>query len=202
MVLYWIIEAEYSPAGHLVQPCSECLAQCLMNPPAYFMVDVAIVLRGPRIWRRSVILTVTLRWPCSSWMNNYLIVSFHCAYSVQQHHATVMVLTQLSTVVPRSVSYITVSRTFFTKLLISEFSLWCYVFHTFRRSSPFISATLLNTVFELVWVPFQDMFTYLSTFMSITKLIKTNLARKMNTLAFTPILNDRHHKDLTGDFWF
>lgn len=151
MVLYWITEAEYSPSGHLVQPCSECLAQCLMNPPAYFVVDVAIVLLGPRIWRRSVILTVTLRWPCGSWMNNYLIVSFHCAYSVQQHHATVMLLTQLSAMVQGSVSSITVCRTFFTKQLISEFSLWCYVFNTFRRPSPFISATLLNTVFVLMF---------------------------------------------------
>lgn len=163
MVLYWIIEAEYSPSGHLVQQYSECLAQCLMNPPAYFIMDMAIVSLGPRIWRRSVIFTVTLRWPYCSWMSNYHIVSLHCAYSVRQHHATMILLTQLSTMVQSSVGYITVSRPLFTKQLISEFSLWYYVFNNFRSSSLFI-ATLLHTVFKLVRVPFQDMFTYLSTF--------------------------------------
>lgn len=62
MGTYFIIMEECSPSGHLVQSCSQCLAQRLMNLPSYFtIVDVAIVLLGLRRWRRSNIITITLR---------------------------------------------------------------------------------------------------------------------------------------------
>lgn len=62
--------------GHLVQLHSEHLAQSLMNVPAYFIiVEVAIVLLGPRRWRRSNIVTINLSWPSTSWMEKDVIVS-------------------------------------------------------------------------------------------------------------------------------
>lgn len=62
LVVIIITKRERSPSGPLVQFHSEHLAQSLMDVPAYLIVvDVAIVLLGPRRWRRSNIVTINLR---------------------------------------------------------------------------------------------------------------------------------------------
>lgn len=117
-----------------------------MTQPFYFtIVDMAIVILGPRIWRRSNIITITLRWPETSRMKNNLIVSLHCTYSVCFGHRNCWY-------------WVTNFSLNMLKRLVSWVILH-YLFDTFRGPSPSISSTIVLLNFLVLLLCFQDIFT-------------------------------------------